>query len=490
MQKDVIVLFLVLLFFSHAIPAQSQDLTGIGEQLKKHASVLASDSLEGRGLGTEGKVLAKHYIAEQFRLAGLEPYGDDYFQNFELRIGLAWVSASNVIGHLPGSDPALKNEYIVIGAHYDHLGYEYSGNDKEIFPGADDNASGTAVLIELARYFSGRLDNLGRSIIFIAFDAEESGLLGAERFISDNRIVDKENIKLMFSLDMVGMYKANDGFELLGISTFENGVDLAGEVAAQTGVKISKLTADVASRTDTWPFGEAGIPAIHVFTGTGSPYHKPEDTWDLLDYDGMALITNYLTVLVAELSLAQTIEPSRRFTRLQRPYGLSLSPGILANIGSSNHVYPDEFFNAKGVFAFSTGFSLKFQFGRKFSLQPEILYDYNGSKSPAGAYRRHSLILPVNLQLYIAGDDGGFFRAYPIAGGYYRVNLAGKDGGANLDFDNLHPSSELGLNLGFGLDIMKVQVAFTWRRGLTDLSTIPGTGSFDTGGYLTVGYRF
>ncbi len=492
MQKAVIVPFLVLvlLFSCLAIPLQSQDLTVIADQLRKHVSILASDSLEGRGLGTDGKILAKQYIAEQFRSAGLEPYGDDYFQHFDLRIGLARVPASNVIGYLPGSDPELGDEYIVIGAHYDHLGYEYRGNDRVIFPGADDNASGTAVLIELARYFSGQRDNLGRSIIFIAFDAEESGLLGAERFISDNKIVDNENIKLMFSLDMVGMYRANEGLELIGMGTFENGVDLAREVASRTGLEVSKLTADVAPRTDTWPFGEAGIPAVHVFTGTRSPYHKPEDTWDLLDYEGMALITSYMTELVLNTSITNILHPTRRFERLLRPYGLRISPGIITNIGRSNHVYPDEFFNASGVFAFSTGFFLKFQFGRKFSLQPELLYDYNGSQSPAGTYRRHSVTVPLNLHLYIAGDSGGFVKAYPIMGGYYRYHLAGKDGGTSLNFDNQHPSGEWGINLGFGLEILRVQVAYTLRRGLTDLTANPGSGSFANVSYFTMGYKF
>ena len=490
MRKNYFVLLLSLILLPFALKAQNPHNNSLSARLKNHVAVLASDSLEGRGLGTEGKILAKNYIARHFSDHGLKPAGDDYFQHFDLRIGLARVPATNVVGYLQGSDPVLQDEYIVIGAHYDHLGYEYHNSERVIYPGADDNASGTAVLIELAGYFSRNPAMRGRSIIFIAFDAEESGLLGAERFIEQNALFDIDKISLMFSLDMVGMYEANSGLELLGIGTLDNGIDIAREVAGEKGVTLRNTTSDIPARTDTRPFGDSGIPAVQAFTGLKSPYHKPEDTYDLLDYEGMARITEYLKILVSELSMKAELGPSRRFARLQRPYGLHFNTGALAHIGGTHNKYPDEFYKANSVFAFSTGFFMQMHFGRKFTIQSEILYDYNGSRSPEGSYRRHSLTVPVNLHLYMAGDPGGFIKVYPFAGGYFRFNLAGKEGGAELDFDNLHPSREWGINLGFGIQIMKMQLAYTWRRGLTDISSLPETKIYNSGGYFTLGYRF
>jgi len=289
---------------------------------------------------------------------------------------------------------------------------------------------------------------------------------------------------------MVGMYEANSGLELLGIGTLDNGINIARETAGELGVRLRNTTSDIPSRTDTRPFGDSGIPAVQAFTGLKSPYHKPEDTYGLLDYEGMARITVYLRALVSELLVKPELAPSRRFARLQRPYGLDFDAGALAHTGSTYNRYPDEFYQANSVFAFSAGFFMQMHFGRKFSVQPEILYDYNGSKSEEGSYRRHSLTMPVNLHFYIAGDPGGFIRVYPIAGGYFRFNLAGKEGGVELDFDNLHPSQEWGINFGFGIQIMKIQLAYTWRRGLTDISSLPGTRIYNSGGYFTLGYRF
>jgi aminopeptidase YwaD len=458
-------------------------------RLRDHVAVLASDSLEGRGLGTEGKLLAKNYIASRFESAGLKPFNGNYFQHFDLRIGLARVPGTNVAGYLPGSHPRLKDEYIVIGAHYDHLGYEYRNGRRVIFPGADDNASGVAVLIELAGYFSQNPVLAGRSIIFVAFDAEESGLLGSEIFVGENELLDVENVKVMFSLDMVGMYRENDGIDLLGIGTLNHGTELALEIASAQGIRIRKTTADIALRTDTRPFGDLGIPSVHVFTGADSPYHQPGDTYELLDYEGMARITGYIRELVSRVSQMPELAPSRRFARMLRPYGLRFNTGALAHIGGTSHIYPDEFFSANGIPAFSAGLFLQMHVGRKFAVQPEIQYDLNGSRSPSGTYRRHSVILPVNLQYNLAGDGRGVVRAFSITGGYLRQTFAGNMGGEDLDFDQ-HPSREWGINLGLGMQVMRVQAAFVWRRGFTDIPVLPETTTFATGSYIMIGYRF
>ncbi|TVR42638.1 MAG: M20/M25/M40 family metallo-hydrolase [Bacteroidia bacterium] len=463
----------------------------LAERLKKHVSVLASDTLEGRGLGTKGKIRAKQYIAEQFAGIGLESFSEDYFQHIDLRIGLARVPATNIIGYLRGSDPALANEYIVIGAHYDHLGYDDIDGEKFIFPGADDNASGVAAMIEIAAYFAANPGLHGRSLIFIAFDAEESGLLGARRFVENFAYVDTDNISIMFSLDMVGMYAANRGLHLLGMGTLQDGEHMAREIAEATNTRLRRVTDEVPGRTDTWPFGQVGIPSVHAFTGTRSPYHQPEDTYDLLDYEGMATVTVYLQSLILILSNEPVLKPSDSFERIQDPAAWRLSYGLSAHIGSSYHSYPDEFFRAKNIFAGSFGFFLQIHAGSKLILRPEFLYDYHGSQSAEGKYRMHSLTIPVNFAYYLGGSaTDGFVKLYPLAGGYFRYNLSGTDGGETLDFDDLHPATEWGINAGIGMDVMRVSVSYTRRWGLTNISPFPETDIYFKGGYFSIGYRF
>ncbi len=488
--KKTLPLLLLLLTLPLLLNAGQNDTNSLAGILKNHVALLSADSMEGRGLGTEGKILAKNYIAAQFQSAGLQPAGNDFFQHLDLRIGQARVPGTNVVGYLEGSDPELRDEFIVLGAHYDHLGYVRDNDEKVIFPGADDNASGTAVLIELAGYLSENRELLGRSVIFIAFDAEESGLLGAREFVNRHDYFPMEDLRLMFSLDMLGMYESNNGLDLNGIGTLSGGRDMAETTAEQIGLRLTSTSADVPPRTDTWPFGEAGIPSIHAFTGTESPYHEPEDTHDLLDYEGMARITCYLRALVTDLSNLPELNPSRRFARVQRPFGLRFNAGVLAHTGISYHEYADEFFRANNVFAFSTGFFLQLHVGDKFTFQPEILYDYNGSNSKLGTYRRHSLTFPVNFQYNIAGELRGQIRLYPIAGAYYRYNISGKDGDQTMDFSNHHPRQEWGLNLGMGADIMMVHVAYTWRGSLTDISGQAGSKIHQYGNYFTIGYKF
>ena len=209
----------------------------------------------------------------------------------------------------------------------------------------------------------------------------------------------------------------------------------------------------------------------------------------------MALVTRYLEALVTELSVMPEINPSRRFIALQKPYALRFNAGVLTYAGSSNHIYADDFFRANSVFAFSSGFFAQVHIGKKISLQPEILYDYNGSRSAAGTFRRHSLTAPLNLQFNMVSEGGGLIRVYSLAGGYFRYSFSGKDGGADLDMENLYPSKEWGVSLGLGADIMKVHVTWIWRRGLTNIFPGPegtpfSSRVFDSGWYITVGYKF
>ncbi len=491
MKIKLLGLLAITFLVSLSLMAQDEKQVELSKTLKQHVAYLSSDSLEGRGLGTDGKILAQNYIAGHFKDIGLKPYNDEgYFQPFDLRISLVQVSGANVVGYLAGSDPGLQNEYIVLGAHYDHLGYRKNDDEKVVYHGADDNASGVATMIELARYFASNPNLIKRSIIFIAFDAEESGLLGSMKFVHENNLFKADDIVAMFSLDMVGMYFANKGLDLKGLGTLNVGEKLANSIASSQGIHLKNTSGNIEGATDTWSFGEKGIPSIHAFTSTKSPYHKPEDTFEKLDYEGMAKITTFMQAMLTEMLAIPEIGPSKRFERFQKPYAIHFNTGVSAGLGSSRHKYPDEFYTAKSVVALNAGLFLQMHIGQKLTLQPEVLFQLDGSKSAKGAFRRQSVIIPVNLQYNMVSESGGMVKVYPFAGFYFRHSFAGKNGGNDLDFDKMYNDQEWGLNLGLGMDIMKWQVKFTGQRSLTNLVQNSENEIIPMGWYFSFGYKF
>lgn len=463
------------------------------QQLKAHVRLLASDSLQGRGLGTEGAVYAREYIAAQMQAAGLEAFQEDYIQQFQFRSGIIWATAYNIVGVVRGTDPVLKDEYIVIGAHYDHLGYSLNADRKRIFPGADDNASGVAAILEIGSYFAQNPHLLKRSLIIVAFDAEETGLNGSNHFVN-NSPVPLEQIKLMFSLDMVGMYKTHNGLDLRGMASLVQGEDLARLVAQKQGLRLKTMGRNIEERTDTAPFGAKGIPAVHVFTGMKSPYHKPGDTYDLLDYQGMAEISLFMKELLALLSAQQKLQaaPSVESFARQAEGRSPKSPswGAILHTGSGYHRYKDQFFRANSIVNVSTGLYLQLPLTRTMTLQQEFLYDFNGSAFAGGDFRRHALTLPLNLQLGTPRGQTGPVRLFAFAGAYYRHTLAGRAGGKSMDFEQSFEREEWGYSFGCGVDIMRFNITYTARRGLTSLLKNNEVKVLDANMYFTLGYKF
>lgn len=486
------ILLLFLFILAGWLPAHSQESV-LSERLKKHVSILASDSMQGRGLGTDGKYLARQYIIEQFEGIGLKPFGNSYIQPFDTRIGLAWVNAYNVVGYIPGSDPLLSEEFIVIGAHYDHLGYTKDHDGKTIFPGADDNASGVAGIIEIARHFAANPDQLKRSLIVVAFDAEESGLLGAKHFV-EHPPVELDRIRKMFSLDMIGMYKANSGVNLKGIASLSSGEDIAETIASTNNFKIKQASAKIERRTDTAPFGDAGIPATHIFTGTESPYHKPTDTYNLLDYEGMSLVVHFATKLISQLAAEPVLQPSPSLIaytkRLQTKSGDKPSIGLSYSIGSGYHSYEDEFFRANSSVIFSTGLYAHLPIGRFLSLQPELLYDFNGSKIEGGNFRRHSITTPLNIHIGTPDNNEANARVFMFGGGYFRYNFAGKAADTTIDYENIYEPIEWGFSAGAGIQIFRFQISYTMRKALTGILQEDSVGIFDNNSLFSIGFRF
>lgn len=480
---------LPIAFFLHALVlplhAQLSNTDGfLINRLIYHVHTLADDSMEGRSQGSGGKEVAMAYIANHFEASGLQPFQNgSYLQPFQLHRDLVNLNLTNVIGLVEGSNPLLRDEYIVLGAHYDHIGFKPQKEDEDVvFNGANDNASGVAMLLELARYFSKNPEKTARTIIFIAFDANKIGLKGAGYFVENSGLDDISAICMMFSLDMVGMYKAKNGLDIKGIRAILGGSALADSLAEKHGIRLKNTSAEIERRSNTWPFGEAGIPSVCVTTGLISTfYYQLDDTADLLEYESMARITSYMKELVSELSSQPSLGPSPQFRGIK-----TLKFGIMLSIAGSRHIYTDEFYNGKAMFSPGLGMFAQFRINNIFTVQPELLYNYNRSLTADGKFRRHSITLPINLQAGFLDDVS--HRLYYLGGAYGQYSFAGKAGDQTLDLGGLHREIEWGINFGFGYQIDKVNIAYIWRRAINTLTT-DGLKSYATSILFTVGYN-
>ncbi len=460
------------------------------EQVKEHVWILASDSLLGRGFGTPQGLEAARYIAGQFEEAGIETLDGHYLHPFNFRRGILNISGQNVVGVIRGNNPDLKDEYIVLGAHFDHLGWKISGGDTVIYNGADDNASGSASIIEIGRNLVQRKGELGRSVILVAFDGEESGLIGSKQFLSDSTVL-LQQVKAMFSLDMVGMVEAHKGLDMKGVFLLEDAGYLVGELAEKYSLTITRANDKIEERTDTAPFGKIGIPAIAPNTGTESPYHKPEDTAEKLDYNGMARVTNYMSEATLFLSSRETLS-DKTFTTGGEPTESKMKifePGARLNMGAANHNYKDQFYEGKYIFATSAGLFAKISFTRNFKLQPEVLYETKGSRHTDGVFRTHSLTTPLNLQFLTTENES--VRLFFQVGGYFSYHFAGNISGTPIDFVNDYNDREFGITYGAGLEILKmVQMGIYYQKGLTDLNRLPDNRIVHENIYFQLGYLF
>ena len=276
------------------------------EQLLRHGRRLTAGEMQGRGLGTEGLDRAARYIADQFLAAGLQPAGDTYMQRWrETLAGHGNLELANVVGMIPGANQSLDAGPIVLGAHYDHLGID--GDTGQAYPGADDNASGVSVLIEVAARLA-RTFTPQRSILFVAFTGEESGLLGSEYFVADPPGgFAAEDLFAMINLDAVGRLEGGSLQVFGGDSAYEWPF-MAQGIGFTIGVE-STFAGETIAGSDHVSFLNAGIPAIHLFSGAHLDYHQPTDTPDKLDGDGLSDVA--LWVEEAIVYLADRVDPLR-----------------------------------------------------------------------------------------------------------------------------------------------------------------------------------
>ncbi|MFO7894866.1 MAG: M20/M25/M40 family metallo-hydrolase [Longimicrobiales bacterium] len=268
---------------------------------------LADDALEGRLAGSPGAACAASYIAFAMHRLGLAPGGDggSYFQDVPLESVVNPHAPGgigrNVIGILPGTDRDLAGEHVVIGAHFDHLGMGVMGSladEPAIHNGADDNASGVAAMLAVAeRLAVGPRPE--RSVIFMAFTGEESGLLGSSHWIN-NPTVDPEDVAAMINMDMVGRLGEN-GLVVYGTGTAEEWDRIVPPALEAAGVTDVSYIPDGYGASDQTSFYTRDIPVLHLFTNTHSEYHRPEDDWHLIDVAGIRSIAGAVADLARDV---------------------------------------------------------------------------------------------------------------------------------------------------------------------------------------------
>lgn len=463
MKKNV--LLIALLFIAPVIKSQN-----ISEQLlKQHVYTLASDSLMGRGFGAKGGRMAAEYVVNEFKNAGISPWEGSFRHEFINSGMMLSTEGCNIIGWVEGNDPILKDEFIVVGAHYDHVAYRIRNGEKVVYNGADDNASGTATLIELGRWLVNNNNKLKRSVILIAFDGEEAGLIGSTHIVT-NHVIPIEKVQAMFSMDMVGMLSTYGGIDMKGNKTFAKGDIILNDIAQKHGITVKKKGRKFERQTDTSPFGYKGIPAIHIFTSTVSPYHKPEDDANLLDYKGIATIGDFMIDAVTTLSTLDEVKPDRRFYAQSQSKWYSPKFGIRISAGNSNHIYKNEFYVGKQIFAAHAGFFTQVNLTKTIGIQPEILYRTAGSEHTNGILRTHEVTVPVNIRLSLIPKKGAMSPdLFVLAGPYYSYKFLAKVGGDNLDFTNSYLDDEKGIQFGIGIEMMGIQIVSTAQRSITSI---------------------
>ena len=262
------------------------------QRMMDHIKYLASKELKGRGLGTPELDAAADYIEGKFKEYGLETMGNSYFQQFSHTFpDKGEVQMKNVVAIIPGTDPKLKDSPVVLSAHYDHLGLGWpdvhKGDEGKIHYGADDNASGVSILLEIAKSMAKTIQPK-RTIVFVAFTGEEAGLIGSRYFVSQANQYFQGDILANVNLDTDGSLFDKKLLVLNGNSAKEWKFVFMG-TDYTTGVK-SEVIAQELDASDQVAFIEKGIPAVQLFTGASENYHKPSDTYDKIDGKGLVKV--------------------------------------------------------------------------------------------------------------------------------------------------------------------------------------------------------
>jgi hypothetical protein len=259
---------------------------------------LASPELEGRKMQTKGDTLAMQYLVNQFKKIELQPFFDTYEQPFcsntIFTVQKEKLCSQNIVALVEGSDIKQKEQYILVCAHFDHLGKTKGG----YFPGANDNASGIATVLFLADYFA--KNPVKKSIIFACFAGEELGLLGASYFAKTFPKL-LQNINYVINFDMVGRY-AQGGLCIMGKKSSPQLEKTVNTISSIEKIKINDPSPLFFSGSDHYVFYKKNIPFLCFYTGEDKQnYHRPKDRADSIDYKGMEIVANFAKQVVVEL---------------------------------------------------------------------------------------------------------------------------------------------------------------------------------------------
>ncbi len=283
--------------------------------LKRHCGTLASDALEGREAGATGGQAAAAYLRTELgkingiTAAGTAGWVQEFGSNYR-----------NLIAVLPGSDPVLRREIILIGAHYDHVGRGNQTNSNgpfgQIHNGADDNASGTAALLELADAFASLKTAPRRTLVFAFWDAEEVGLLGSTHWVSRPTHPLKD-VRLVVNIDMVGRLREGK----VVVVGWRSAPGLRSRLVRQNplGDLEFRYEPTVIGDSDHHPFYAAGIPSLHLDTGKHDDYHRPTDDADKLNYQGIRRLAELVFTVVHDAANEAELPMFRREALTEKP---------------------------------------------------------------------------------------------------------------------------------------------------------------------------
>jgi len=323
------------------------DVLRDNDVLQEHVELLAHDDRLGRLSGSFGEADAANYISDYYAQTGLEPLGEagTYLQQFTLTgeiseaMGVLNNRSRNVLGAIRGEE--FPERYIVVGAHYDGQGTGgvismNRDNTDIIHPSADDNASGTAVMLLLAQRFA--IEPAQVTLLFAAFSGEEQGMIGSKHF-TEEFDQNPDRILGMINLDMVGRMTDND-VSIFGTESGNRWDDILDRINTDS-LNVNTEENRLGS-SDHVLFHDAGIPAIHYHTGMHEEYHTDQDTADKLNINGMEKVANHAEKLIREL--AKEDPESFQFRRMNRRPNPVIEPGT-PTLG----LLPDYLFRGSGM---------------------------------------------------------------------------------------------------------------------------------------------
>ncbi len=276
------------------------------DELFEHVQVLADDVYEGRASGSRGGRAAAQYIVNQLREYPLAPAGTDgeYIQTFD-------DDWRNILVLQPGDDPLLGREVVVVGAHYDHVGY---GSDStsygpvgKIHNGADDNASGVSMLLETIEAFAKSGLKTRRSILFAFWDGEERNLKGSKYWLA-HPTIPGEHVKLAITIDMVGRLRDGQLYLLGSRSGYGLRQLASGPIEDPLWLDFDW---DLSANSDHWPFLERKIPVMLLHTGMHNDYHRPSDDVEKVNREGLREVSRYLLAMLIKTANADTLPKYR-----------------------------------------------------------------------------------------------------------------------------------------------------------------------------------